>query len=105
MSDEVLEGALQPPQPTGDAAVLAAFRKVTGWDDEDVLHWATCKECDPLGGDEYEYYCRDSRQRRREREEAERREAARPPGESTMDHAVLVLRAALSLPTEYLPRP
>lgn len=104
VSDEILGGTVQPPRRTDEAAVLAAFREVTGWTDEEVLHYATCRECDPRDGD-YTWYCENNPQRRREREEAERQEAARPPGESPMDHAVAVLRAALSLPTDYLPRP
>jgi hypothetical protein len=31
-----------------DADVLAAFRKVTGWTDEDVLHYASCGKCQPF---------------------------------------------------------
>lgn len=78
MSEEIIEGSsIQPPPPTGDAAVLAAYREVTGWDDEDVLHYATCNECDPRDGD-YTWYCENSPNRRREREA----EAGRlPPGE------------------------
>lgn len=45
-----------------DAAVLAAFRQLTGWSDELVLHYAACQEaCDPTSS--YgEYYCPEARQ-------------------------------------------
>lgn len=59
VSDEIIEGSVTPPKSTGAAAVLAAFREVTDWSDEDVLHYAECSVCDPFGGD-MEYYCRDS---------------------------------------------
>jgi hypothetical protein len=74
MSDEIIKGQLQPPKPTGAAAVLAAFRELTDWTDEDVLHYATCSECDPRDGD-YTWYCDNSPLRKRQREQ----EAARPP--------------------------
>lgn len=57
-----------------EAAVLAAYRDVTGWTDEEVLHYASCQECDPRDGD-YTWYCENSPNGRREREE----EAARRP--------------------------
>lgn len=68
MSDEVIEGQLQPPKPTGDAAVLAAFRECLDWTDEDVLHYAACDLCDPLGGD-CTWYCENSPVMKREREQ------------------------------------
>lgn len=34
--------------------VLAAFRAVTGWTDEDVLHYASCGECTPICGSDEE---------------------------------------------------
>lgn len=41
--------AVQVPVEAGetmsDAEVLAAFRTVTGWLDELVLHYATCPDC------------------------------------------------------------
>jgi hypothetical protein len=43
-----------------EAAVLAAFREVTGWSDEQVLHYAACKSyCTPICGAE-EVDCPDS---------------------------------------------
>lgn len=42
-----------------DAEVLAAFRAVTGWTDEDVLHYASCGNCTPICGAEEEN-CPDS---------------------------------------------
>jgi hypothetical protein len=36
------------------AEVLAAFRAVTGWSDEDVLHYASCGKCTPICGSEEE---------------------------------------------------
>jgi hypothetical protein len=39
-----------------DAEVLEAFRVVTDWSDEQVLHYASCKACTPICGDE-EYDC------------------------------------------------
>lgn len=77
MSATPIEGSVHAPQPTGPAAVLAAFREVTDWTDEDAFHYATCAYCDPLGGD-LRCYCDDSPKRRREREEEG---ARRPPGE------------------------
>jgi hypothetical protein len=35
---------------------LEAFRVVTGWSDEQVLHYASCKDCTPICGYE-EYDC------------------------------------------------
>jgi hypothetical protein len=60
MSDEVIEGQLQPPKPTGDAAVLAAFRAVTDWTDQQILHFAECGECDPWPTDDH-HYCPEGR--------------------------------------------
>lgn len=78
MSDEVIEGQLRPPTPTGDAAVLAAFRELTDWTDEDVLHYVTCRECDPRDGD-YTWYCDNSPVGKRQREqEATRRPYSEP---------------------------
>lgn len=78
MSDEIIEGQLQPPTPTGDAAVLAAFREVTDWTDEDVLHYAACPDCNPGGGD-YTWYCEASPVMKRQREqEATRRPYSEP---------------------------
>lgn len=75
MSDEIIEGQLQPPKPTGDAAVLAAFRKVTDWTDEDVLHAAACTMCDPAS--EEPYWCRDSPREQRFWREHEASKASR----------------------------
>ena len=50
---------------TADTVLLGAFRLATEWDDEDVLHYANCASCDPLGGDEASY-CPDSPRRRGE---------------------------------------
>lgn len=48
-----------------DHRVLAAFRKVTGWADEEVIHYAGCdRGCVPICGAE-EDECRDSPARRR----------------------------------------
>lgn len=77
MSGEPIEGSVHAPQRTDDAAVLAAYREVTGWTDEEILHLASCGECDPRDGDD-EWYCKDSPQGRRERAEAATR---RPYGE------------------------
>lgn len=85
MSDEVIEGQLQPPKPTGDAAVLAAFREVTDWTDEDVLHYAQCRECDPREGD-CTWYCSDSPHEKRSREQEATR---RPYGEPVTPQAPL----------------
>jgi hypothetical protein len=74
VNEQAIEGELQPPKPTGDDAVLAAFRELTDWTDEDVLHYAGCSECDPRDGD-YTWYCDNSPIRRRQREE----EATRRP--------------------------
>lgn len=48
-----------------DAELLAAYRDVTGWTDEEVLHYASCDECDPRDGD-YTWYCDNSPNRRGE---------------------------------------
>jgi hypothetical protein len=77
MSGEALSGSIQPPQRTDAAALLSAFRRVTDWTDEDVLHYASCDLCDPLGGDEG-YWCRDSPREQRWRAE---HEATKPRGE------------------------
>lgn len=64
-SGEPIEGSVQPPYRTDDAAILAAFRECLDWTDEEVLHYASCDRCYPLGGD-MEWYCDDSpRERRR----------------------------------------
>lgn len=42
-----------------DAAVLAAFRAVTGWPDDLVLHYAQCPLCNPICGHEEEN-CQDA---------------------------------------------
>lgn len=44
---------------SGIEEVLAAFRAVTGWSDEQVLHYATCNACVAICGHEEED-CRDS---------------------------------------------
>jgi hypothetical protein len=75
-SDHAIEGSVHAPQPSGPAAVLAAYREATGWTDEDALHYATCALCDPLGGDSI--WCSDSP---RERRWQTANESRRPPGE------------------------
>ena len=42
-----------------DAEILEAFRKVTDWSDEQVLHYASCKRCMPICGYE-EWDCDDN---------------------------------------------
>lgn len=37
------------PEPPASAEILAAFRKVTGWTDGQVLHYASCGLCDAYG--------------------------------------------------------
>lgn len=75
MSDKPIEGSVQPPQRTDDAAILAAFRGVTDWDDEDVLHYSSCSACDPIG--EMPFWCSDSPREKRWQEER----PSRPYGE------------------------
>lgn len=75
MSDQPIEGSVQPLQRTDEEAILAAFREVTDWSDEDVLHYASCSHCDPIG--EMPYWCRDSPREKRRQEE----HPARPYGE------------------------
>jgi hypothetical protein len=60
---------------TADVLLLAAFRQATGWEDADALHYATCSQCEPVGGGGYEAYsCPESpTERRREAAAAEQR--------------------------------
>lgn len=49
-----IEALLRTILAEGSPAILEAFRAVTGWSDEDVLHYATCDRCVPVCGAEEE---------------------------------------------------
>ncbi|MGI5223537.1 hypothetical protein [Actinoallomurus sp. CA-142502] len=85
--EHAIEGSVHAPQPTDDAAVLAAYRKVTGWADEDVLHYASCGACDPDGGDGT-YYCPDSPLMKRARTHARTVRLSPEPEERTLPAAL-----------------
>lgn len=49
----------EPNWDNNSPDVLEAFRAVTGWSDEQVMHYLICDDCNPICGHE-EYDCPES---------------------------------------------